>query len=716
MSELVAAAHRLHGSGFHVFPIDHPGRVQCIGLHGPTNPCDGQRGKHPAVKFGTWAVTVTDKTIDLAWARHGGQANVAIACGPSGIVALDEDQAGELDRWAVTYGVDLPDTYTVTTGRGRHLIYRWDHRAQKIGNSPKAMRGFKIDVRGDGGYIVAEGSQHATGAVYTGNGMPVADLPDEVAQLLLADTPRQDPPAAPDPGGTLWENVATGPGADKIGFHERHKALIAYACRLRNKGLDYEEAVPVFRERWLLCEQPTGLIPEARFHATPPSDCDYPVTWAEAEGKLRDVFGRYPAGHPEAEHQDEAEPTTWEPFDLDQWLDGTAVRPEPAVGISRTDGQKLIYPGREHTVFGETEAGKSWFALESAAVEMRMGRDVVYIHYEEGDPGSTVERLQLLSVTPEQIRRHLRFVAPARPVRGTWLAPLLDPPPALVIHDGVNEGMSLHGDDTNAADGAATFRRTIIKPFIAVGAASLTCDHVIKSSENRGRYAIGSGHKINAIDGAAFLMENVEPFGRGLRGASLVYVTKDRPGQLRAQGKATAISGKTYIGVLTVDATEDSSDFLTFWAPREGDDVAGGESTEKKRFPLTEIADMIHAIVAAEPDGTIKSRRDLFAKMRDAGNLFRDEVMRSAADMLVVSGRLAEIPGRRGGTGYKASPSASQTSDQDNPDLSASATASRTASPIGGDAVGRTRSQVRPSASDAVGRTGTQSKPTKGNR
>jgi putative DNA primase/helicase len=294
---LVDIAHHLHQCGFHVFPTDHPDQSACIGLH---SLCDGQRGKHPAVKFGTWAITPTDKMIDLAWAKHRGLANLGIACGPSGLVVLDEDKTGELERWAVTYGVTLPDTYTVTTGRGRHLYYHWDHDAQHIGLVPKAVDGFAMDVRGDGGLVIGEGSHHASGAVYTGNRLPVVPLPDKVAEILLAVQSRQ-----PNRGSSSTnsesegETFTTNPNISKIGFHERHNALISYAGRLRSKGLDYTEALPVFRQRWLLCEQPTGQISEATFHGTPPADCNYPVTWGEAEAKLADVYGRYAAGQPD---------------------------------------------------------------------------------------------------------------------------------------------------------------------------------------------------------------------------------------------------------------------------------------------------------------------------------------------------------------------------------------------------------------------------------
>ena len=54
----------------------------------------------------------------------------------------------------------------------------------------------------------------------------------------------------------------------------------------------------LFRERWLLCEQPEGQIPEAKFHT---ATCRYPVTWNEAKAKLADVFGRYQAGNGQAQ-------------------------------------------------------------------------------------------------------------------------------------------------------------------------------------------------------------------------------------------------------------------------------------------------------------------------------------------------------------------------------------------------------------------------------
>jgi P4 family phage/plasmid primase-like protien len=289
---LIAAAFALHARGFHVFPADHPDHPECIGKHSPQFPCDGQRGKHPAVKWGVWAVTVTPQMIEREWGKHGGLANIAVSCGPSGLVVLDEDAPDEIERWCVTYGVTLPDTYTVTTGRGRHLYFRWDHSTARIGNVPKAVDGFEMDVRGHGGVAIAEGSQHATGVVYTGNGQPVVELPEQVGRILLAGAPTNGQPH--EAAGQFREHHdGRDYDKDKIGFHARHHGLVAYAGRLRKSGLSLAEALPAFQQRWLLCEQPEGQIREAKFHST---DCPYPVTWTEAEAKLRDVFERYSAG------------------------------------------------------------------------------------------------------------------------------------------------------------------------------------------------------------------------------------------------------------------------------------------------------------------------------------------------------------------------------------------------------------------------------------
>ncbi|MGZ7036122.1 MAG: hypothetical protein ACXVIQ_12995 [Ilumatobacteraceae bacterium] len=366
-----------------------------------------------------------------------------------------------------------------------------------------------------------------------------------------------------------------------------------------------------------------------------------------------------PTEPPDDEDRDEENATTWEPVDLRRWLNGDVERPEPSLGITRSDGLRLVYPGREHAVLGETESGKTWFALGCVAAELTAGNHVVYVHYEEGDPGSTVERLGLLGVDRALITGRLRFVAPSRPARTEWVAALLNPSPTLVVHDGVNEAMSLMGADIMAADGAATFRRRLVSPFLRAGAATIACDHLPKEREGRSRDAYGSVHKGNALDGARFVLENAAPFGRAMRGVSHVFVTKDRPGHLRTHGRPTKLPTKTFVGTLVVDDATNGPDFvMRFYAPRSDEEPAG-----KQTVTSAELGDIVHEVVTARPDHAVPSLRELYAEMRKAGQAFREHAIRNAVDDLLVAGRLAETKGKRGATGYRAVPTAAQEPD-----------------------------------------------------
>ncbi len=366
--------------------------------------------------------------------------------------------------------------------------------------------------------------------------------------------------------------------------------------------------------------------------------------------------------------QDDTEATTWEPIDLGPYLRGEVERPEASLGVARSDGLRLLYPGREHAIIGETESGKSWFALACVAAELNRSNWVLYIHYEESDPISTVERLRLLDVDPTTISARLRFVAPSRPLHEGWLSPLLDPAPTLVIHDGVNEAMALHGAEIGQAEGASLFRRRLITPCIRAGAATLACDHYPKAVAEGGRRgdAYGSVHKGNALDGARFSLENVDPFGRRLRGRSHLYVTKDRPGTLRAHGRpAKNIPGVTFMGTLVADDSEQyGPDFsLRFFAPKEAEDQDADVDAENN--VNAELADAVHDVISALPDQTVDSLELLYAEMRKAGHGSRGSAIRAAVADLIVNNRLIEKHGKRGAKGYQALPDPDSTPSQD---------------------------------------------------
>lgn len=340
---------------------------------------------------------------------------------------------------------------------------------------------------------------------------------------------------------------------------------------------------------------------------------------------------------------------SWQPLDLGPYLRGEVVRPEPTIGVARRDGLRFIYPGKEHSVIGEMEAGKSWFALACVAAELDAGHHVVYVHFEEADPSDSVERLQALGVPDAAIADRFRFVAPSRPVTEAQISRLVADKPSLVVLDGVNEGMAMHSAGIRDEDGVALFRRLLISPFIRPGCAVLSCDHVVKDRENRGRYALGSIHKGNALSGALILLENAEPFGRGARGRSHIYVTKDRPGHLRRHGRGTKTSGKTFMGELVVDDTKTHVSYLDL-AILPPADPKPAENDADQAGALT---DAVHGVIAALPDSTVGSERALFAEMRKAGWKVDDYRIRDAVDDLIAHGRAEEYIGPRRAKGYR---------------------------------------------------------------
>lgn len=130
-----------------------------------------------------------------ALARHFeiGAGNVGWRMGPQGdgafLVALDEDEAGALDRAAEALGA-LPDTLTSRSGGGgQHRIFAWPEGVHEPPNRVKASRTGGIpgvDVRARGGQIVIPPSIHESGNAYEWtHGGPIATLPETWAKALL---------------------------------------------------------------------------------------------------------------------------------------------------------------------------------------------------------------------------------------------------------------------------------------------------------------------------------------------------------------------------------------------------------------------------------------------------------------------------------------------------------------------------------------------------
>jgi hypothetical protein len=338
----------------------------------------------------------------------------------------------------------------------------------------------------------------------------------------------------------------------------------------------------------------------------------------------------------------------WAAADLGPYLRGEVRRPTPTVGIRRADGLPMLYPGKDHSIIGEMESGKSWVALASSAAELLAGNHVDYVHFEESDPSDSVERLLALDVPAKIIERRFHFIGPESKLTLSGVGQWLDPAPTLAIYDGLNEGLAAQGLEINSPDGIAKFRHWFARPFRRVGAAVLVCDHPVKDRERHHLLSSGTGHKDNGLSGALVVLENVAPFGRDMCGRSSVYVRKDRPGHLRAHGTPLPKDArKVFMGTFVVDDRCDGPDFRCGFYPPKPEDVA------QQAREYASLADDVVRVLSEAPDKCAGSLTLLSALLRRAGVEHGNDALPPVLADLEVAGVVGRFDGKRNAIGYR---------------------------------------------------------------
>jgi len=193
------------------------------------------KDKTPATRNGFKDASSDPATVETMFSAGNGL-NIGIATGPeSGLWVLDldgEEGIEALNRLEDEYG-KLPKTITVRTGGGgRHQYFALG--GEPIRNRAK-VGGMPIDVRGDGGYVVAPPSRHKSGDLYQWEvGPDEADLveaPDWLVDLVLDRQPKDLSYLLRNDGmtfvvGGIDEDLATASGAGKGKRHDTALRLI----------------------------------------------------------------------------------------------------------------------------------------------------------------------------------------------------------------------------------------------------------------------------------------------------------------------------------------------------------------------------------------------------------------------------------------------------------------------------------------------------------
>lgn len=186
------------------------------------------RDKVPLTRNGCKDAT-TDAAQIKAWWQKYPNANIGLATGSVSqnvfVIDLDIDEDRGIDGyhsledWQREHG-DFPETWTAITGRGGyHLYYRGNG---KIKNRAGIIDG--VDIRGNGGYVVAPPSIHKNGRRYEWEYSPdefeIAKADNNVEYFLSHDDQKQGT------AFTMPNIVAAG---------QRNQMLFRFACMMQAK-------------------------------------------------------------------------------------------------------------------------------------------------------------------------------------------------------------------------------------------------------------------------------------------------------------------------------------------------------------------------------------------------------------------------------------------------------------------------------------------------
>lgn len=337
----------------------------------------------------------TDEELIRQWWQRWPDHGVGIATGQvSGLFVVDVDvsdgKQGDdtLADLEATYGA-LPPTVEVVTGSGgRHLYFRWPE-GLVIRNDAGTRLGPGLDVRGEGGQVLAPPTRHPTGAHYRweasgdpSDGVAVAEAPGWLIGLLTAASagePRQERPTyagEPRPGdlfaaAVTWPDLLKADRAEYIDTR-RDRSGNEYEMWAR-PGSDHTSAtlyyggsdvLKVFSSNWPGLTQDQTYTRFGYFVAT-----RYGGDFARAAGDLR---ARQSVQEVERWALIESAPLAATEEVVEGATDGLPVPIDWATFWERDSSpswlvEPFIPTGRHVVLYAPAKMGKSLLALEVAA-------------------------------------------------------------------------------------------------------------------------------------------------------------------------------------------------------------------------------------------------------------------------------------------------------------------------------------------------------------
>lgn len=269
MSELMDAALGYAARGWRVFPLR-------------------PKSKEPATRHGFKDATTDEKRIRAWWTRNP-NANIGIATGDGLLVVDVDDKPGNavqgsdsLREWEIEHG-DMSETVTAITGSGG-VHYYLDVGDASVPCSTSAE--LAIDIRCDGGYVVAPPSVHPNG-----NGYVWDVAPEDMEPAVATDNDKALVQWVHDRSGSASAGKKPTIPKGKLKEGEgRNEWLYAQGCSARAKGSDDEMV-----ELWLVqlnaqkCSPP---LPESELYKIIGSVCTKPIGLSDEAKAAKKSPGR----------------------------------------------------------------------------------------------------------------------------------------------------------------------------------------------------------------------------------------------------------------------------------------------------------------------------------------------------------------------------------------------------------------------------------------
>jgi hypothetical protein len=236
---------------------------------------------------------------------------------------------------------------------------------------------------------------------------------------------------------------------------------------------------------------------------------------------LNDIPSLHPASNGAGPDRD-----SWLPLNLADLPDKPPILPT----LGAIGGIGLLYPGKRHVFSGPQESAKTLAAYLLALQVIRQGGRVALLDFEMGAYDARA-RMADLGATSQDLAA-LLYVEPDDPANVDRIALLIGLSPNLVIIDAAAGAYAVQGLDDNKRADVETLTTLYIRSFWKHGIATIMLDHVVKNTETRGAYAIGSERKVGGAD-VHLGFSVITPISRGHTGLYKISTHKDRGGYLK---------------------------------------------------------------------------------------------------------------------------------------------------------------------------------------